>query len=113
MKVAESVPVALRATVRLLALISPGLKLIVEVVGFAIGSGPRYTAQEKLEFTTVTLPVTALALPGTPPRPATAKVAGVLARIFPERPLLTRVSRSRAGAVGWYVSPFVSPTVVK
>src|SRR5664279_2466516 len=101
MKVADSEPVALRATVRLLALISPVLKLIVEVVGAASGSGPMYTAQEKLELTTVTLPVTAVALLGIPPRPVIWNVAGVLAVILPLQPLPLRVSSRRTGVIGW------------
>src|SRR5450759_5250527 len=101
MKVALMVPVVLRATVSPLALISPALKLIVEVVGLAIGSGPRYTAQEYVELTTVTLPVTAVAPAGMglPARVwlVTANVAGVLATSLPERPLPDRLSSRRVG----------------
>src|ERR1035437_4201234 len=101
MNVADRVPVPLRDTVRLLPLTSPVLKLIVEVVGLASGSGPRYTAQEKLGLTTVTLPVTAVALAGTPGRPATWNVAGTLATSLPPRPLPARVSSIRAGVMAW------------
>src|ERR1035437_4829789 len=97
MNVADSEPVPLRDTVRLLPLTSPVLKLMVEVEGLASGSGPRYTAQEKLGLTTVTLPVTAVALPGTPGRPATWTVAGVLAWTLPLQPLPSRVSSRRDG----------------
>src|ERR1035437_1139784 len=100
MKVALSVPPAPRETVRLLPLTSPALKLIVEVDGLAVATGPRYTAQEKVGLTTVTLPVTALALLGMPPRPATWNVAGVLARSLLPRPLPARVSRTRDGVMG-------------
>ena len=90
--VAASLPSVLRGTVRLFARIWPLAKLIVDVGGATILSGPRYTAQELVELTTVRLPVTAVALVGTPPRPQTRKLRGT--------PFLIRVSRSRAGVRG-------------
>src|SRR5271157_5037857 len=97
MYVALRLPPALRATVRPLALTSPALKLSVELVGLDSGSGPTKTAQPPVESATVTLPVTAVAFDGTPPRPATPNVAGVLADRGAVRPLPARVSRRRAG----------------
>ena len=66
-------PVALRATVTPLARLSPTGKLIVEVVGLLSGSGARNTNRPGLAVT-VRLPVTAIALAGTLPRPVTWNV---------------------------------------
>src|ERR1035437_707128 len=65
-------------------------------------------AQALVSFTTVTLPVTAVAPAGTPPRPVTWKVAGVPAVSLALNPLPDRLSRRRTGVSGWYVAPFAS-----
>ena len=101
MKVALRVPPPLRATVRPLPVISPAEKLIVDGDGLTTGSGPRYTAQEFVELTTVTLPVTAVAFDGTPGRPLTWKVWGTLAWSLPLSPLPVRLSTIRTGVIGW------------
>src|ERR1035437_7604776 len=97
-----------RDTVRPLPLMSPRLKLIVDVAGAAVGIGPRKTAQPFVPLTTVTLPVTAVALPGMPPRPLTLNVSGVLAGSLLPRPLADRVSSRRAGVTGTYTTPLES-----
>src|ERR1035437_6276718 len=108
MYVALRVPPAPRATVRPLPLMSPALKLIVDVDGVAAGTGPRKTDQEKVSLRTVTLPVTAMAVARTLPRPVTWKVAGVLATSLALRPLPTRVSSRREGAIGMKTAPVES-----
>ena len=73
---------------------------MVELDGLAVGLGPRKTAQPLVWSVTVRLPVTAVALEGTPPWPDAAKVAGLLADSALEMPLPVRVSSRRAGVKG-------------
>jgi len=96
------------ATVRPLALMSPALKLIVEVDGVAVGSGPTKTAHELVSLTTVTLPVTAVAPTGAYALPMIWKETGVLAGNLPEKPLATRVSSRRDGGRGTNLEPVAS-----
>jgi len=56
-------------------------------------------------FVTVRVPVTAVAVLGTPAMPVTASERGEPEVNGPGRPVLARVSRIRAGARETYVAP--------
>src|SRR5512135_3245804 len=104
MKVADRLPPAPRAVVTPLARLSPSGKLRVEVVGLLVGLGVSATQPALVWLVTVRLPVTAIALAGTPPRPVTWIVRAVPELNVPVRPLPVRVSSSRAGASEMYVA---------
>ena len=81
-----------------LARVSPLGKFRVELVGLAIGSGPRNTNPAWVEAVVVKLPVTADASAGTPPRPVTWNVRGPQGVERPgEAECPVRVSSRRAG----------------
>src|SRR5437588_10675524 len=76
-----------------------------EVGGLLVGATVRETYPSPVCWVTVRLPVTATALDGTPPCPATAKVRAAPDVNFPGRPRLMRVSRTREGEIGTLVEP--------
>ena len=82
---------------------SPAGKFTVELAGTVVGSGPRYAYPPPLWPVTVRVPVTATALAGTPPRPATWKVRGAWAVNGPLSPMPNLVSSIREGGNGTYV----------
>src|ERR1035437_120177 len=83
--VTERVPPP-RATVTPLARSSASGKLSVELVGLLVAFGPMYRYPPLLWEVTVRLPVTAVALAGTPPTPATPKVRALWEPKGPHRP---------------------------
>src|SRR5450759_4685009 len=108
-KVIERVPPAPRATVTALARSSPSGKLRVEEVGLFIATGPTERKPRLVCQVTVRLPVTAMALPGTPPWPITVNVRATCELKAPDRPPVpSRESRMRAGDRAWYVAPLIS-----
>src|SRR5450830_1313277 len=104
--VTERVPVPLRATVTALARSSLSGKLRVEEVGLFIATGPMKRKPALVCWVTVRLPVTAMALEGTPPWPLTTNVRATCELKGPDRPPVPlRVSRMRVGVRAWYVAP--------
>src|SRR5664279_597107 len=91
-------PPPARPRITPLARLSPALKLIVELVPEV--EEPSRTQPCTVAPVTVRLPVTAIALAGTPCPPATPKNLGWPETKLPERPSPMRESRIRTGGIG-------------
>src|SRR4029079_1773372 len=102
---ADRVPVDDNGTVRLLARLSPTGKLMLELGGVLVAVGVTATTPEAFCWVTVTLPVTATALAGMVPIPATCQVRAWPVVNLPETPLPERESRTRTGVIGTNVVP--------
>src|SRR6202142_4664450 len=98
-----------RGAVTPVARLSPVGKLRVLVVGAGVETVVRLAKPGLVWFVTVRVPVTATALDGTPATPLTASERGEPEVKAPARPVLTRVSRIRAGARLTYVAPETDP----
>src|SRR3954466_13369598 len=95
-------------TVTRLAMVSPGAKLTVELVGCAWPAGHTDTKLPAVDAVAVTFMTTAVAELGTVPvpPPATWRVRGVPAANGPNQaPVTVRESRMRLGANGWNPAP--------
>src|SRR4249920_1975685 len=90
-------------TVTMLAITRPGRsKLTLEAVGSGEPVGYTVTKPGAVVLTPVTLSTAAVALPGTPARPATwTRTTLSEMRVNPNAPSSARVSASLDGATAW------------
>jgi hypothetical protein len=94
--------------VTLFAIVWPTMKLMVELVGLTIGSGPRNTNPTAVGSVIVRLPEIPIAVDGTLSVMSlgnwltTVKLRGTPLTNGLERPMLFRVSRTRLGESGTY-----------